>query len=102
MLRSTLPQWRKESTILKLMSPDAKADATRSPIFADGMSNGQTRMIGTKHQPIEEPTLPRSQYRRSGAKAAQPYAPTIARKSQPTLFIGHDLAPPKRSTEPAL
>ena len=93
MLRSTLPQWRKYSTILKVMSPDAKADAARSPTFADGMSNGQTRMIGTKHQPTKAPTLPRSRYRRSGATTAQPYAMRIARKSQPTFFIDYDLAP---------
>src|SRR4029077_10898657 len=93
MLRSTLPQWRKYSTILKVISPDAKADAARSPTFADGMSNGQTRMIGTKHQPTKAPTLPRSWYRRIGATTAQPYAMRIARKSQPRFFIDPDLAP---------
>ncbi len=39
------------------------------------------------------PTLPRNLYRKSGATTAQPYAVRIARKSQPTLFIDHDLAP---------
>src|SRR3954451_10015158 len=75
------------------MSTDAKADTARRPTFADGMSNGQTRMIGTKHQPTKAPTLPRSRYRRSGATTAQPYAMRIARESQPTFFIDHDLAP---------
>src|SRR6516225_8678596 len=93
MLRSTSPQWRKYSTILKVMSPDAKADAARSPTFADGMSNGQTMMIGTMHQPTKAPSLPRSQDRSSGATMAQPYAMRIARKSQPAFFIDHDLAP---------
>src|SRR5712692_4139208 len=74
-----------------MMSPDAKADAARSPTFADGMINGQTKMIGTKHQPTKAPTLPRSRYRRSGGIRAQPYAMRIARKSQPTFFIDHDL-----------
>src|SRR6516225_5822617 len=93
MLRSPLPQWRKYSTILKKMSPDTKADAARSPTFADGMSNGQARMIGTKHQPTRAPTLPRSRYRGTGATTAQPYAMRIARKSQPTFFIDHKLGP---------
>src|SRR5215475_3440237 len=93
MLRSPSPQWRKYSTILKVISPDAKADAARSPTFADGMSNGQARMIGTMHQPTKAPTRPRSRYRRSGATTAQPYATRIARKSQPTFFIDHGLAP---------
>src|SRR6185437_12606596 len=75
------------------MSPDAKADAARSPTFADGMSNGQITMIGTKHQPTKAPTLPRNRYRRSGATTAQPYAMRIARKSQPGFFIDHDLTP---------
>src|SRR5262245_31205022 len=75
------------------MSPDAKTDAARSPTFADGMSNGQTRMIGTMHQPTRAPTRPRSRYRRSGATTAQPYATRIARESQPRFFIDHDLAP---------
>src|SRR5262245_60118568 len=76
-----------------MISPDAKADAARSPTFADGMSNGQTRTIGTKHQPTKAPAPPRSRYRGSGATTAQPYAMRIARKSQPTFFIDHDLAP---------
>src|SRR5947209_12993527 len=74
-----------------MMSPDVKADAARSPTFPDGMSNGQIKMIGTKHQPRKTPTLPRSVYRRSGAIRAQPYALRIARQSQPTFFIDHDL-----------
>jgi hypothetical protein len=76
---------------LKMISVDAKADAARSPTFADGMINGQTRTIGTMHQPTKVPTLPRSRYRRSGATAAQPYAIKIASKSQPRFFIDHDL-----------
>ena len=52
------------------MSPEAKADAARSPTFADGMSNGQARMSGTKHQPMNVPTLPRMPERRSGATTA--------------------------------
>src|SRR4051794_11071280 len=75
------------------MSPEAKADAARSPTFADGMSNGQARTIGTEHQPTKAPALPRSRYRGSGATAAQPYAMRTARESQPMLSIGHDLAP---------
>src|SRR4051812_34505933 len=91
MFRSTSPQWRKYSTILKVMSPEAKAEAARRPTFADGMSTGQTRMIGTKHQPTKAPTLPRYRYRGTGATTAQPYAMRIARKSQPAFFIEHDL-----------
>jgi hypothetical protein len=76
-------------------STDAKADAARSPTLADGISRGQTRMIGTAHQPTKTPTLPRRRYRSSDATTAQPYARRIARKSQPTFFIDHDLAPSK-------
>ena len=74
------------STILNRSSPDAKADTARSPKFADGMSRGQTSAIGTKHQPTKAPTLPRSQYRRSGATTAQPNAVPIAKKSSNRRF----------------
>src|SRR5438552_2428887 len=91
MPRPSWPQWRKYSTILKVISPETKADAARSPAFADGMSNGQARMTGTKHQPAKAPAQPRSRDRTSGATAAQPYAARIARNNQPTFFIGLDL-----------
>src|SRR3954462_3057964 len=93
MRRAPRPRRRERSTIWKAMSPDAKADAARSPTFADGMSDGQARTIGTKHQPTKAPTRPRSRNRTSGATPAQPYAPRTARTSQPTFVIGHGLTP---------
>src|SRR4051812_23202454 len=76
------------------MSTDASTDRVRNPTFADGMSKGQARMIGTTEPTTNLPARPRCRHWHwsSGAPRAQEYAERIARKSQPAFSIDQDLA----------
>src|SRR4051812_8716529 len=73
------------------MSPEIVADAARSPTLADGMSRGQARTAGTRHQAARTAGLLQDRNRIRGATAAQPYATVSARSSEPARVIGHDL-----------
>src|SRR4051812_6861401 len=73
------------------MSAEIVADAARSPRLAEGMSKGQARTTGTRHQAARTAGLLRDRSRMRGATTAQPYATVNARSSGPALLIGRDL-----------
>src|SRR3954468_21768416 len=74
------------------MSPEITADAARSPTLVGGMSRGQARTAGTRHQAARTAALLRDRSRGRGATTAQPYATVNASSSEPAGLIGHDPA----------